>query len=51
VFYLAGAAMAFRHMGQMVFQVQLARSLEAVPITRDYIADTERHYVRLAEDS
>lgn len=48
VFYLAGAAMAFRHMGQMVFQVQLAKSLEAVPITRDYIAETERHYARLA---
>jgi cyclopropane-fatty-acyl-phospholipid synthase len=47
VFYLAGAAMAFRHMGQMVFQVQLAKSLEAVPITRDYIVETERHYARL----
>lgn len=46
VFYLAGAAMAFRHMGQMVFQVQLAKSIDAVPMTRDYIADTERHYVR-----
>lgn len=49
VFYLAGAAMAFRHMGQMVFQVQLAKSLEAVPITRDYIAETERFYARLAK--
>lgn len=49
VFYLAGAAMAFRHMGQMVFQVQLAKSMEAVPLTRDYIAETERHYARLME--
>ena len=47
VFYLAGAAMAFRHMGQMVFQVQLAKSIDAVPLTRDYIAETERHYARL----
>lgn len=47
VFYLAGAAMAFRHMGQMVFQAQLARSIDTVPLTRDYIADTERHYARL----
>lgn len=47
VFYLAGAAMAFRHMGQMVFQVQLAKSLEAVPITRDYIAETEQRYASL----
>lgn len=49
VFYLAGAAMAFRHMGQMVFQVQLAKSIDAVPMTRDYIADTERHYARLVK--
>ena len=49
VFYLAGAAMAFRHMGQMVFQVQLAKSQSTVPITRDYIAETERHYARLTE--
>ncbi len=46
-FYLAGAAMAFRHMGQMVFQIQLAKSMETVPITRDYIAETERDYTRL----
>ncbi|MEL7454608.1 MAG: class I SAM-dependent methyltransferase, partial [Pseudomonadota bacterium] len=47
VFYLAGAAMAFRHMGQMVFQAQLSKSLDAVPTTREYIAETERYYARL----
>ncbi len=41
-FYLAGAEMAFRHDDHMVFQLQLSRSLDAVPLTRDYIVDTER---------
>lgn len=41
-FYLTGAEMAFRNMGQMVFQIQLAREQTAVPLTRDYIVDWER---------
>jgi cyclopropane-fatty-acyl-phospholipid synthase len=41
-FYLAGSEIAFRHMNQMVFQIQLARRQDAVPLTRDYIVDTER---------
>ncbi len=45
----AGAAMAFRQMGQMMFQVQLAKSIDDDPITRDYIAETERHYAWLFE--
>lgn len=36
-FYLVGSECAFRHQGHMVFQMQLARSIEAVPPTRDYI--------------
>ena len=36
-FYLAGAELAFRNEGQMVFQMQLARNQTAVPLTRDYI--------------
>ncbi|MEL6259153.1 MAG: class I SAM-dependent methyltransferase, partial [Pseudomonadota bacterium] len=44
-FYLAGAAMAFRHMGQMVFQIQLARDVATVPMTRDYISATEQKYL------
>ncbi|MEO0981533.1 MAG: cyclopropane-fatty-acyl-phospholipid synthase family protein [Pseudomonadota bacterium] len=48
-FYLAGAAMAFRHMGQMVFQAQLSPSMSAVPATRDYIGETEQRYAILAE--
>jgi cyclopropane-fatty-acyl-phospholipid synthase len=41
-FYLAGAEIAFRYDGQVVFQIQLAKHQEAVPLTRDYITDTER---------
>jgi cyclopropane-fatty-acyl-phospholipid synthase len=33
--------MSFRHRGLMVFQVQLARRQEAVPLTRDYIGPAE----------
>jgi cyclopropane-fatty-acyl-phospholipid synthase len=36
-FYLAGAIMAFRHDDHAVFQLQLARRRDAVPITRDYL--------------
>jgi cyclopropane-fatty-acyl-phospholipid synthase len=41
-FYLAGCEVAFRYMNQMVFQIQIARKLDAVPLTRDYMIDVER---------
>lgn len=41
-FYLITSELAFRHQGQMVFQVQVAKQPETVPITRDYIYDFER---------
>jgi cyclopropane-fatty-acyl-phospholipid synthase len=47
-FYLAVSEMAFRHRGLMVFQVQLARRQEAVPLTRDYLGPAEER-LRLAE--
>ena len=34
--------MAFRYMNQMVFQMQLARKQDAVPLTRDYMLDAEK---------
>ncbi|WP_395458079.1 class I SAM-dependent methyltransferase [Azospirillum melinis] len=40
-FYLAGAELAFRLQGHMVFQIQVARSLGAVPLTRDYMLNAE----------
>ena len=36
-FYLAACEAGFRHLGLMVFQIQLAKRQEAVPLTRDYI--------------
>lgn len=36
-FYLLGCEASFRWMGQMVFQLQLARRQDAVPLTRDYL--------------
>ena len=36
-FYLAGCEIAFRYRRQMVFQIQLARQQDAVPLTRDYM--------------
>ncbi|MDB5682615.1 MAG: cyclopropane-fatty-acyl-phospholipid synthase [Sphingomonas bacterium] len=41
-FYLAGAMAAFRHGGMCNYQIQYIRRRDAVPITRDYIAEAER---------
>jgi cyclopropane-fatty-acyl-phospholipid synthase len=41
-FYLAGAEATFRHGGQMVFQLQLAKRIDALPITRDYMSAVEQ---------
>ena len=41
-FYLISAELSFRRFGHMVFQVQMARDQEAVPLTRDYITDYDR---------
>ena len=40
-FYLAATECGFRHGGLMVFQIQLAKRLGAVPLTRDYIGARE----------
>jgi cyclopropane-fatty-acyl-phospholipid synthase len=44
-FYLAGAEMAFRHENQVVYQIQIAKRVDALPLTRDYMmqprGDTE----------
>jgi len=39
-FYLAASEMTFRHNRQFVFQLQLARRQDAVPLTRDYLYRT-----------
>lgn len=38
-FYLAGFEASFRHLGLTVFQIQLAKSVDAVPLTRGYLYD------------
>lgn len=39
--YLIGCEMGFRHQGLMVFQIQIAKKIDAVPLTRDYIYEWE----------
>jgi cyclopropane-fatty-acyl-phospholipid synthase len=41
-FYLAGCEMAFRHDHMAVFQFQLAKRLDTLPLTRDYMLESER---------
>ncbi len=41
-FYLVISEMGFRYDGLMVFQLQLAKRVETLPITRDYMLDAER---------
>ncbi len=41
-FYLKACEMTFRHWNQMVFQIQIARQQDAVPLVRDYVTDCER---------
>ena len=48
-FYLSGAELAFRRKGHMVWQMQLARQGDAVPLTRDYIADAKRPVARISQ--
>ncbi|MDE0945933.1 MAG: cyclopropane-fatty-acyl-phospholipid synthase [Sphingobium sp.] len=40
-FYLAGAATVFEHGGMVNYQVQYTRDRRALPITRDYMLETE----------
>lgn len=40
--YLLGCAMGFRWQDLCVFQMQLTREIDTLPITRDYMTDTER---------
>lgn len=41
-FYLLSCEMAFRYGGLMVFQMQLIKQIDAVPLTRDYMFEAER---------
>lgn len=45
-FYLASCEMGFRWNGLMVFQLQIARDVTTLPITRAYIGETEERFHR-----
>ncbi|MDF0601930.1 cyclopropane-fatty-acyl-phospholipid synthase [Psychromarinibacter sp. C21-152] len=42
-FYLVLSEIGFRQRTNIVFQMQIARRIDAVPITRDYMTDVERN--------
>ena len=46
-FYLAGATAAFESGGMCNFQIQYTRSRHALPLTRDYILETEKSLLGL----
>ena len=49
-YYLKAAEHTFRHNRQCVFQIQMARRQDAVPLTRDYLYPAEAHdQMRAAE--
>ncbi len=41
-FYLVASEISFRYLGNVVFQVQMAKRQDAVPLTRDYVDDAKR---------
>jgi cyclopropane-fatty-acyl-phospholipid synthase len=45
-FYLAGSETSFRVDGHMVFQIQIAKRQDGVPLTRDYIGEWETELLR-----
>jgi cyclopropane-fatty-acyl-phospholipid synthase len=48
-FYLAGGIVMFESGAACNYQIQYVRDRNAVPITRDYMIETERRYRELAE--
>jgi cyclopropane-fatty-acyl-phospholipid synthase len=49
--YLVGAELAFRRDRHLNFQMQLAKRVDTVPLTRDYITDWERAHAAPAKHS
>lgn len=49
-YYLSVSELAFRYQGMMVFQIQLARLQDAVPLTRAYITSEETRLRDCAAD-
>jgi cyclopropane-fatty-acyl-phospholipid synthase len=49
--YLVASEIVFRRQDHMVFQMQLAKAVDAVPLTRDYMFDWEREHSGEAEQA
>jgi cyclopropane-fatty-acyl-phospholipid synthase len=49
--YLAGSELTFRREWQVIHQIQLAKRGAPLPITRDYIVETERQEARETADA
>src|SRR5439155_8280877 len=47
--YLVGAELSFRRDVSLVFQMQLAKGVDTVPLTRDYMLDWERAHSTTTE--
>ena len=43
-YYLATSEISFRHLDNYIFQIQLAKRRDAVPLTRDYIHAAEQRF-------
>jgi cyclopropane-fatty-acyl-phospholipid synthase len=50
-FYLQSCEAGFRHSALTVFQMQIAKSIDTLPITRDYMLAEEQRLAALAADS
>jgi cyclopropane-fatty-acyl-phospholipid synthase len=48
-FYLAGCEAGFRHSGLVVFQIQVSKRIDTVPLTRDYILEWEHSHASAPE--
>jgi cyclopropane-fatty-acyl-phospholipid synthase len=48
--YLVGAELSFRRDSSIVFQMQIAKAVDTVPLTRDYMIDQERAHSTAAEE-
>jgi cyclopropane-fatty-acyl-phospholipid synthase len=49
--YLVGSEIGFRRQDLMVFQLQLAKAVDAVPLTRDYIFEWEHEHNAAADQA
>jgi cyclopropane-fatty-acyl-phospholipid synthase len=49
--YLVGSEIGFRRQDLMVFQLQLAKAVDAVPLTRDYIFEWEHEHHAAADQA